>query len=545
MSILRSVIQGSTTVLQSTPRTADLGHPSNPVGSWLSVPPAHAGVDVDDTNALTCSAVYAGLALLSGASAQLPLKVMRRRKGGGAEVARDHELHETLAIEPNPEQTSIVSRAQFMSRKILFGDGFYAKQRRQGDAVRLWPLHPDRVTQKRRKNFDLYYEVRSSDGSTVREYRPEQIVHVPNLPVHGSRGVGLVTLARQAISTSLAAEKHGALFFKNYARPLGILKTKNTFRDREKAEENIRSMFERTHGDENKHRIAVFDWGLEWQALGMTSEEAQFFELRGFQVVEVARFLGIPPHMLQHLDKATFNNIEELGAAFVRYSLQRHLIEIEQELTRKLIPRNQWDLYFIKHNVDALVRGNLEARGKFYEVAARTFMKVDEIRGKEDLPPLPDGKGDVILSELNRAPLEGRPREQYSKLLVSQISRAAARETKALQSLVAKHLGAGAEVLEHEAERFFRGQLEFIVDALEDALELGASLELPVPTARRVAESWLAYSRREFLSALHSAAAAAELEQLLESAAWLGRPAEFVSEHLLPTSTEEQTNAAA
>ncbi len=533
-------------LMQSAPRTENLGHPSSPGAAWLTMPDTHAGVDVNDSNALTCSAVFAGVRLMAGTAAQLPLKVYRRRKGGGSEVARDHELAELLSLSPSPEQTSVVQREQFHARKIVFGNGYQVITRRNGAADALWPVHPDRVQLKRRRNGDLYYEISSSNGGgKPREYRPRDVIHVPNMPINGLQGIGLVDVARQAIGMALAAEKHGALLFKNGARPSGILKTASTFKDRAVATKNIREMWEKAHGGENQHRVAVFDWGLEWQALGFTSEEAQFFELRGFQVVEVARFIGAPPHLLQHLDKATFNNIEELGAAFVRYSQMLPLVQYEQELTRKLIAPEERHRYFIKHNVDALVRGSMETRAKFYEVAGRVFMTPNEIRGKEDLPPMEGG--DEIQAELNRAPLSQSARQGYEALVVDQLVRSSRREKSGLQSTIQKSLPQGVDACEREFERFLAGQREFMTTTFDSLIGLGEELGIEfgagLDSAAAISTSWVSYSRRVLLDALHSPEPAAALEECL--ATWSSRPAGFATFQLFPEPDQESHDAAA
>ncbi|MGC6766741.1 phage portal protein, partial [Escherichia coli] len=85
----------------------------------------------------------------------------------------------------------------------------------------------------------------------------------------------------------------------------------------------------------NKTRILkikpmILEMGLKWQQISLSAEDAQFLETRKFQLEEICRIFRVPLHMVQNTDRATFNNIENLGIGFINYSLVPYLIRIEQ-----------------------------------------------------------------------------------------------------------------------------------------------------------------------------------------------------------------------
>ena len=61
---------------------------------------------------------------------------------------------------------------------------------------------------------------------------------------------------------------------------------------------------ERHRGAGSAGKTAVLEEGMEITEVGMTPEDAQFLETRKFQVTEVARWFGLPPHKLGDLERA-------------------------------------------------------------------------------------------------------------------------------------------------------------------------------------------------------------------------------------------------
>ncbi|MBL3081859.1 phage portal protein, partial [Klebsiella pneumoniae] len=121
-------------------------------------------------------------------------------------------------------------------------------------------------------------------------------------------------------SLGMATEEHGARLFANGAVTSGVLRTEQTLTDA--AYERLRKDFEDRHlGLSNAHRPMILEMGLDWKSMGLNAEDSQFLETRKFQLEEVCRLYRVPMHMVQNTDRATFNNIENLGIGFINYSL--------------------------------------------------------------------------------------------------------------------------------------------------------------------------------------------------------------------------------
>ena len=73
--------------------------------------------------------------------------------------------------------------------------------------------------------------------------------------------------------------------------------------------------------------------------------------------------------MVGDLEKASFSNIEQQSLEFVKYTLEPWLICWEQSMARVLISQNDKAEYFIKLNVDGLLRGDYASRMSGYATA--------------------------------------------------------------------------------------------------------------------------------------------------------------------------------
>ena len=226
-----------------------------------------------------------------------------------------------------------------------------------GDKVAaLAPIHPDRVIKTTETNSGFQYEIKDESQQT-KLYTSDEVFHHKGL----YNGLSVLAAAREAIGLGIASERHGANLFKNGVRPSGVLEHPSTVT--EEAQKRLKKAFEENYsGLENSHRPMILEEGMKWTAGTMTNEDAQFIEQRKFQVIEICRFFGVPPHKVYDLDKATFSNIEHQALEFVQDSLMPHLISLEQSFKLQLLPRKDRSKYEIKHNVDGMLRGDFKSR---------------------------------------------------------------------------------------------------------------------------------------------------------------------------------------
>jgi len=358
-----------------------------------------SGKPVNERTAMQTTAVYACVRILAEAIASLPLHVYEYQDDGGKKLVHDHPLYYLLHDEPNPEMTSFVFRETLMSHLLIWGNA-YAQIIRDGAGrvLGLYPLLPDKMDVQRDDKGNIYYVYsRNSDENPMfKEYsnirlKAEDVLHIPGLGFDGLIGYSPIAMAKNAVGMTLACEEYGASFFANGANPGGVLEHPGVLKDPSKVRESWNSVYK---GVNNAHKIAVLEEGMKYQQIGIPPEEAQFLETRKFQINEIARLYRIPPHMVGDLDKSSFSNIEQQSLEFVKYTLDPWVIRWEQSLQRSLLLPGEKGKYFIKLNVDGLLRGDYQSRMNGYAVGRQNgWFSANDIREMENMNPIPDEEG--------------------------------------------------------------------------------------------------------------------------------------------------------
>lgn len=358
-----------------------------------------SGKPVNERTAMQTTAVYACVRILAEAVASLPLHVYEYQDDGGKKLVHDHPLYYLLHDEPNPEMTSFVFRETLMSHLLIWGNA-YAQIIRDGAGrvLGLYPLLPDKMEVQRDDKGNIYYVYsrNSDENPTFKEYgniklKAEDVLHIPGLGFDGLIGYSPIAMAKNAVGMTLACEEYGASFFANGANPGGVLEHPGVLKDPSKVRESWNSVY---RGVSNAHKIAVLEEGMKYQQIGIPPEEAQFLETRKFQINEIARLYRIPPHMVGDLDKSSFSNIEQQSLEFVKYTLDPWVIRWEQSLQRSLFLPGEKGKYFIKLNVDGLLRGDYQSRMNGYAVGRQNgWFSANDIREMENMNPIPDEEG--------------------------------------------------------------------------------------------------------------------------------------------------------
>ncbi len=370
-----------------------------------------SGKPVNERSAMQMTAVYSCVRILAEAVAGLPLHLYRYTETGGKEKAVDHPLYLLLHDEPNPEMSSFVFRETLMTHLLLWGNAYAQIIRNgKGEVVALYPLMPNKMTVDRDENGQLYYtyqrsneEAHTMEGSSVR-LKPSDVLHIPGLGFDGLVGYSPIAMAKNAIGMAIACEEFGAKFFANGAAPSGVLEHPGTIKDPSRVREAWQSQF---GGASNSGKVAVLEEGMKYTPISISPEQAQFLETRKFQINEIARIFRVPPHMVGDLEKSSFSNIEQQSLEFVKYTLDPWIIRWEQSMMRVLLSLDEKKEYYIKFNLEGLLRGDYQSRMNGYSIARQNgWMSANDIRELENLDRIPaEQGGDLYLINGSMLPL--------------------------------------------------------------------------------------------------------------------------------------------
>ena len=353
-----------------------------------------SGKAVNERTAMQTTAVYACVRILAETIASLPLHTYKYTVMG-KEKAQTHPLFYLLHDAPNPEMTSFVFRETLMSHLLIYGNA-YAQIIRDGAGrvMHLYPLMPDQMRVDRTPGGVLFYEYRKESGYTT--LRPDQVLHIPGLGFDGLVGYSPIAMTKNAIGIAMATEEYGASFFANGANPGGVLEHPGVIKDPAKLRDSWNDLY---RGSNNSSRIAVLEEGIKYKQISIPPEQAQFLETRKYQLNEIARIFRIPPHMIGDLEKSSFSNIEQQSLEYVKYTLDPWVARWEQAMQKALLLPSEKRDYFIKFNVNGLLRGDYKSRMDGYSTGRQNgWLSANDIREMEDMDKIPvEEGGDLYL----------------------------------------------------------------------------------------------------------------------------------------------------
>lgn len=372
---------------------------------------------ITENNALTISAWWNGINIISGTIGWLPFAVFERRADGGRTRVPTHPVHTLLHDRPNPLMDALVFQELLQSHALAWGNGYAEIERNgAGDPIALWPLPPNRVTPEVTDDrLSIRYKFIDTDGKP-QFIRFENMFHLKGLGFDGIKGFSVVRIARESLGTTKAIERYGSRFFENNATPPAVLEYPGVLTDTSVT--NLRNSWEKQHkGPDNAGKIAILEQGMKLNQIGVPPEDAQYLSSRKFSVIEIARWLDIPPHMLKELERATFSNIEQQGIEFVTLTLVKWFKRWEHEANFKLFNTEDRSRFFAEFIPNALLRGDTKARFEAYRMSISSgWMNRNEIRIIENLNP-DEPELDKYLQPLNFVTVGQGTSEDLERLL--------------------------------------------------------------------------------------------------------------------------------
>ena len=382
-----------------------------PVGDWESYltelnigQESSSGIRVTEANATRHATIFACINILARDMSALPLKLYEKNAAGGSVEVKNHPVAQWLK-QPNPFQTPMQWRMRGWYSTLATGNQYERISRNTIGEIQTVPIDPKAI-EKVVVTADLekQFVVLRGDG-TKYILRDEQVLHTFGLSLdNGITGVSPVRHCMETVGRALAVGEYGAAYFRSPV-PKVIAKTLG------KLDEKARDAFQQSWtdkfaGKKGFNTIALMPQGIEIdQIVKIPNNEAQFIETQKFSKEELAQIYMVPMHRLQALDRATFSNIEQQSLEYVQYALLPWLTGHEQAIERSFLTLEERDRFFIRHNVDALLRGDFKTRMDGGSLAINSAQRTpNEARALENLPAIEGG--DDLLIPLNMGKLK-------------------------------------------------------------------------------------------------------------------------------------------
>lgn len=359
-----------------------------------------AGKVVTPDTTLQLSAAWACVRLVSSTWATLPLNLYERQEGGRRKVATDHPLYEVLRVSPNADQTPaefwegaaacILLRGRFYARKVM---------RRDGSIIALETMHPDATTATR-ENGNVVFRWRDPDGKMHTLQEREVFL------LDGFNGLYPLKYARNSVGASLAADEVAAKTFGNGLQGSGFLQVEQELKEPQR--DQLNKIMREFVGSKNAGKLMILEAGMKYQPLSFKPEEAQLLSTRAFHIEEICRWFGVPPVLIGHAASGQTmwgTGIEQIFLGWLMTQLRPLLVKGEQSISKRLLLPADRSKYYAEWSVEGLQRADSAGRAALWSsFSQNAIMTRNEIREKENLPPMPGG--DVLTAQSNLVPLD-------------------------------------------------------------------------------------------------------------------------------------------
>jgi len=279
---------------------------------------------------------------------------------------------------------------------VLHGDLFMRlvrASRTSPNIIGIVPVHPLLVDVRKIDGRMVY--VVNEDG-IVTAYDQDDMIHVPGPGFNGFRGMSQISyVLRQPANIARDAGDQASNVLDAGMRPDLALISKSNTPIKSDQVTLMRDQWVTRYSGKGKSAAPIVLSGMDIKELSLTAADAQLLETRSFQIEDIARIFGVPPFMIGQTDKTTSwgSGVEHMGIGFTKYTLQRHLVKIEQEFNRKCFKTAR---HFSEFDTKGLERGDIKTRTDSYRAALGRagepgWMSVNEIRRAENMPPIDGG----------------------------------------------------------------------------------------------------------------------------------------------------------
>ena len=332
-----------------------------------------------EETSMSVSAFNRGVIYLSTQIAKLPWEIKDKTN-----TILEGDVANLLSLAPNPEMNAFMFRLFSIQNAIIQGNSYAEIERSNaGTPIALWPLASRSVELLRTESGSLVYRVWQENGKTV-YLQPRDVFHIRNFHTKdGLVGQGVVQYGAETLGITLAADQMASGIFNNGGVPSGVLSHPGTLSD--EAYKRLKESWKEEHSGRKAGGTALLEEGTTYQGINVPPEALQFLESRQFGVLEVARFLGIPPTKLFDITAATYSNVENANLEVATDTLDAWAVNLEMEADVKIL-NNRYGGRFTELDLYAVFRGDMTTRANYFKAMMSVgAITPNQIRAREGM----------------------------------------------------------------------------------------------------------------------------------------------------------------
>lgn len=375
--------------------------------AWASFAGAGAGTGgeiVTPERAMAVMAFWRGVRLKSTTVGTLPPSIYKITNGSGdGEKDTENQYDDVARKSPNDHQTRSEFWEGMEAARIVLGNGYARKVFTGSRLTALIPLDPTRTYPRRNSQGELRYRGYDWIGNYFPDLAAEEVFQLKGFSFGADSGLSAIQYGASALGLSLAAQRVASDTFSSGLSSSGFLETGTVLDEPDRSRlEQIMSTYQ---ANKTPGKMMILEGGMKFNKLDMTAVDARLLETMGFNIEEVARLLDLPPILLGHSSNGQTmwgTGVEAIIQAWYNLGLRNDITRIETSFQKRVISPLDQGRYYLKINVDGLLRGDSQTRALIAATLAQNGLRNrDELRALDDMPPIPGGSGKKFTAQVN------------------------------------------------------------------------------------------------------------------------------------------------
>lgn len=363
-----------------------------------------SGLFINDDLIYQVTALYSAIRLIAESICTMPVNLYQKTSSGRV-LADQHHLFKKIHGRPNRDTTKASFMQQIAVSLVVWNQSYVLAPRVGRRVGQMHVIATPNVQPFEDANEVIRYRVTLNGKQRV--YDLGEIIPIRGFGAAGMlEGFRLSSMHKNAIALTAAAERFGAKFFDKGARPSGFL-VFDQFLTPDQRSQSKKWFEEQISGLENAHGVGVLEGGVKWAPVSGDPGDSQLNDTRMFQVKEIARITRVPPYYLMEEIGIKYDGIEQAGIHLLKHTLLPYLTYIEEALNEFLLEESDREKgFYVEFNPEGLLRGDSAGRAEYYtKMRDLGTLTRNEIRAKENMPPMLDDFADEAFMPLNMAPI--------------------------------------------------------------------------------------------------------------------------------------------
>ena len=357
-------------------------------------------------------AIYAAVTRIANTVASIPVHVYK-----GRERQDTHPLEKLLNLSPNPSMSAYIFKqtmeafrnTEGMAYALIIRDGL-------GEITRLDVLDPPRVRPLiERDSREIWYDI-TLEGKTY-PIPGYMVLALKHMSANGISGIRPLDVLRGSLDYD-AEVKEISLNQLDGINHGVMLEVPGQALDETRKAQIVADFLDAY--ESSGQRVLVLEGGIKATTFNQSPVDAQLMDVERITRNRVATVYNLPPHMLGDYSDTSFSTAEQQMQEFLQLTIIPIVQQWEDELNRKLLSDADYKVgYRFRFDTDSLIRADMVAMANKYQMAIRGgWMKMNEVREREGLPP--DPNGDELMCARDIIPL--RIMVEHPELLLTGVS---------------------------------------------------------------------------------------------------------------------------